>query len=119
VRGDIGLYLRALDWLAMTGSGWWAGCCGGGNGAVGQMPDWLGGRGEIMAVPNGAKDGVVNGSGSRSMLVDRARRGKSGMFMRYSQSAGQTRAASRVETHLMKESAKMTEIRPELTLLWS
>jgi hypothetical protein len=44
------------------------------------MLDWLGGRGEIMAVPNGAKDGVVNGSGSRSMLVDRGRRGKSGMF---------------------------------------
>ena len=32
-----------------------------------------------MAVPNGAKDGVVNGSGSRSMLVDTGRRGKSSM----------------------------------------
>ena len=34
-----------------------------------------------MAVPNGAKDGVVNGSGSRSMLVDTGRRGKSGMVI--------------------------------------
>ena len=34
-----------------------------------------------MAVPNGAKDGVVNGSGSRSMLVDTGRRGKSSMFI--------------------------------------
>jgi hypothetical protein len=46
-----------------------------------RMLDWPGGRGEIMAVPNGAKDGVVNGSGSRSMLVDTGRRGKSGMFI--------------------------------------
>jgi hypothetical protein len=101
MRGDIGLYLRALDWLAMTGSGWWAGCNGGGNGAVVRMLDWLNGRGEIMAVPNGAKDGVVNGSGSRSMPVDRGRRGKSGMFMRYGQSARQTSRVLGFETHLL------------------
>jgi hypothetical protein len=60
------------------------------------MLDWLGGRGEIMAVPNGAKDGVVNGSGSRSMLVDRGRRGKSGMFIECSGSYGQSARQARV-----------------------
>jgi hypothetical protein len=38
--------------------------------------DREGGRGEMTAVPKGAKEGVVNGSGCISKVVDADRSGK-------------------------------------------
>lgn len=64
----------------MTGSGWWAGYSGAGNGAVVGILDWDGGRGEMTAVPKGAKEGVLSGSGRMSRTVDGESSGKSGMF---------------------------------------
>lgn len=41
--------------------------------------DLKGGSGETMALPKGANEGVVNGSGWMSTTVDMDRSGKSGM----------------------------------------
>ena len=83
MRGEIGLYFNAVDWLARVGSGWWAGWSGGGNGAALGTLDWEDGSGAVMAVPNGAKEAGVSGSGWMSMAVGAWRRGGECMIDAY------------------------------------
>lgn len=75
------------------------------------------GRGETTAVPKGAKEGVVNGSGCISKVVDADKSGKCGMITRFSKSCihevGKKEAANvlirilwSLETHLPKGSVR-------------
>lgn len=67
----MGEVLRAVDWFAGTGWGWWAGWAGEGIGRGYEVR--LEARGAAMTVPKGAKAAGVRGSGWR-------RRGAGGLM---------------------------------------
>jgi hypothetical protein len=72
-RGEMGEDLRAVFWFAIARPGW----CDGYNGVDRvedlEMADWPLGRGEVIAVPKGAKVDGVRGWGFTSNDFDGAR----------------------------------------------
>ena len=64
-RGEIDVYFRAVDWLTRIGEGWCARYLGAGAGIGTVCKSWK--RGEVIAVPYGANNGGVSGSGLRVM----------------------------------------------------